>query len=415
MAEMSEVDLDALVVQVEGLGLEENKVGSGAYGIVFKVTVNGKKCIAKKLHNILLQADNYYPHAPTQQREFIVRKFRKECCILKSLDDPNVVSFEGVHYGHDKNDISLIMERLHSDLADFVKKNPSTNLATRIHILYDVSKGLRYLHSLTPPLIHRDLTAPNILLTEDLTAKIGDLGVSRYVDPTVPTILSTNPGHLFYMSPESQEENPVYTTKLDIFSFGNLIIHTVIGDLPKVYRISASDPNEALYKREGKIELMRRNTSVHVKMGEDHTLYPLVVRCLHDQPEQRPAVEEVSSSLRELCHRHPRMSFLEACKAGNVGVVQELLDGGADPNQADENNRTVVRWASYNGHDEVVRVLIRAGANVNTLDKDGDSPLYTASFSGHQKCVQLLCLWPSCDINIYFACSYQTKELFLVH
>ncbi len=55
------------------------------------------------------------------------------------------------------------------------------NIATRIHILYDVFKGLHYLHSLTLPLIHRDLTAPNILLTEDLTAKIGDLGVSRYV------------------------------------------------------------------------------------------------------------------------------------------------------------------------------------------------------------------------------------------
>ncbi len=307
MAEMSEVDLDALVVQVEGLGLEENKVGSGAYGIVSKVTVNGKKCIAKKLHNILLQADNYYPHAPTQQREFIVRKFRNECCILKSLDDPNVVSFEGVHYGRDKNDISLIMERLHSDLADFVKKNPEANLATRIHILYDVSKGLRYLHSLTPPLIHRDLTAPNILLTKDLTAKIGDLGVSRYVDPTVPTILSTNPGHLIYMSPESQVENPIYTTKLDIFSFGNLIIHTVIGDLPKVYTILSTDPNKTQYEREGKMELMRRNTSVHVQMGENHALYPLAVRCLHDRPEQRPAVEEVSSSLRELCHRHPRM------------------------------------------------------------------------------------------------------------
>ena len=308
MAEFSEVDLilDALVIQVEGLGLEE-KVGSGAYGIVYKVTVNGRKCIAKKLHNILLQADNYYPHAPTQQREFIVRKFRNECRILSSMKHPNVVSFEGVHYGRDKNDISLIMERLHSDLADFVKKNPGTKLATRIHILYDVSEGLRYLHSLTPPLIHRDLTAPNVLLTEDLTAKIGDLGVSRYVDPTVPTILSTNPGHLIYMSPESQVENPVYTTKLDIFSFGNLIIHTVIGDLPKVYTILSTNPNRAQYEREGKIELMRRNTSAHVKMGENHDLYPIVVRCLHDQPEPRPAVEEVNSSLRELCRRHPRM------------------------------------------------------------------------------------------------------------
>ncbi len=302
-----EVDLQALVVQVEGLNLEENKVGSGAYGIVYQVTVNGRKCIAKKLHNILVQAHNYYRHDPLQQREFIVNKFRNECRILSSLNHPNVVSFVGVHYGRDQNDISLIMERLHSDLADFIKKNPKTNLATRIRILYDVSKGLSYLHSLTPPLVHRDLTASNVLLTEDLTAKIGDLGVSRYVDPTVPTVLSTNPGHLVYMSPESQEEKAVYTTKLDIFSFGNLIIHTVICDLPKVYRIPGNDPNKIQYESEGKMELMRRNTSVHINMGENHALYPLVVGCLHDKPEQRPTAETVLSSLRELALRHPIM------------------------------------------------------------------------------------------------------------
>ena len=168
-------DLDALVVQVEGLDLEENQAGHGAYGCVFRVTVNGKDCIAKKLHTILLQERSL------GQRGNIVTKFRNECHILSVLHHPNIVGFVGVHYGHDKNDISLIMERLHSDLADFVETHRDTNIATRIHILYDVSKGLQYLHSLTPPLIHRDLTAPNILLTEDLTAKIGDLGVSRYV------------------------------------------------------------------------------------------------------------------------------------------------------------------------------------------------------------------------------------------
>ncbi len=175
MATKSRSDLDALVVQVEGLNLEENKAGSGAYGCVFRVTVNGRDCIAKKLHHILLQEQSL------GQRERIVTKFRNECHILSVLHHPNIVGFVGVHYGRDKNDISLIMERLHSDLAKFLETHRDTNIATRIHILYDVSKGLRYLHSLTPPLIHRDLTAPNILLTEDLTAKIGDLGVSRYV------------------------------------------------------------------------------------------------------------------------------------------------------------------------------------------------------------------------------------------
>ena len=295
---VSEIDLNALAVQVEGLDLEENRLGSGAYGVVFKVTVNGKECIAKKLHNILIHAIKYYPQG---QDDSIVRKFRQECRILSQLKHPNVVRFKGVHYGRDRNDISLIMERLHCDLADFVKKNPDTPLCDRLHILYDVSKGLEYLHSQSPPLIHRDLTAPNVLLTEDLTAKIGDLGVSRYIDPSVDTILTVNPGNLYYMPPEGRVENPRYTNKLDIFSFGNLIIHTIIGEVPGVYDVPLSDPSFGKYVQEGKVELMRRNTAVHKKMGETHCLYPLVVHCLKDSPEQRPSCGEVRISLRKLC------------------------------------------------------------------------------------------------------------------
>ena len=112
----SRVNLTDLEVQVEGLNLED-KIGSGAFGVVFKVTVNGRECIATKLHDILLQADNYYPNATTEQRDYIVSKFKEECRIHSQLNHPNVVSFVGVHYGRDQNDISLIMERLHFDLA----------------------------------------------------------------------------------------------------------------------------------------------------------------------------------------------------------------------------------------------------------------------------------------------------------
>ncbi|XP_064395476.1 ankyrin repeat and protein kinase domain-containing protein 1-like isoform X3 [Halichondria panicea] len=379
-------DLDALVVQVEGgLDLEENKAGSGAYGCVFRVTVNGRDCIAKKLHHILLQ-ERYLG-----QRERIVTMFQNECHILSVLDHPNIVAFVGVHYGRDKNDISLIMERLHnSDLANFVETHRDTNIATRIHILYDVSKGLHYLHSLTPPLIHRDLTAPNILLTEDLTAKIGDLGVSRYVDLERLTqiVLTSTPGNVGYMPPECRVERPTYTTKLDIFSFGHLIIHTVIGDFPKVNHVPQSIRN---YFKSigGKEELMRRSTDVHGdKMGQKHALYPLVVSCLHDRPQQRPSVDEVIVSLRKLCLQHPRMEFLDACKTGNVGVVLELLECGADPNQADKD--VPLHWAINNGHDEIVRVLLAAKATVNTQTKSGVTPLWEASFNGHQKRMELL-------------------------
>ena len=99
---VAEVDLDALRVQVEGLNLEENILGSGAYGVVYKVTVDGKKCIAKKLHNILIHAVKHYPRG---QDDTIIRKFHNECRIMSQLKHPNVVGFVGVHYGRDRNDI----------------------------------------------------------------------------------------------------------------------------------------------------------------------------------------------------------------------------------------------------------------------------------------------------------------------
>ena len=80
---VSEIDLNALRVQVEGLDLEENKLGHGAYGVVYLVTVNGKRCIAKKLHNVLIHAVKYYPR---KQDDSIVRKFKNECRILSQLE-----------------------------------------------------------------------------------------------------------------------------------------------------------------------------------------------------------------------------------------------------------------------------------------------------------------------------------------
>ena len=307
--DIADVDLESLRVQVEGLDLEE-KVGRGSYGIVYAVTVDGKKCIAKKLHDILLQEEAY------GQERFIVGKFHQECRILSQLKHPNVVGFVGVHCGCDKNDISLIMERLHCDLADFVRKNPDTPLCDQIHILYDVSKGLDYLHSQSPPLIHRDLTAPNVLLTEDLVAKIGDLGMSRYIDPLLATRLTTNPGNLLYMPPECRVKDPRYTTKLDIFSFGNLIIHTVTGALPPVYDTPSTGLGivQTIRRIRGRVELMRREEAVHKQIGETHCLYPLIIRCLRDSPEQRPPVGEVRRALRKLyANQYPKMVSERVC------------------------------------------------------------------------------------------------------
>ena len=303
---VAEIDLDALRVQVEGLDLdlEETLLDFEDFFVAYEVTVDGKRCAAKKLPSALIQFSERYPRT----NDNIIRRFRLECCVLSQLKHPNVVKFVGVHY-HDfnKKDISLIMECLHCDLNDFVWRNQDTPLCDRLHILYDVSKGLDYLHSLSPPLIQRDISAPKILLTEDLIAKIGGFGVSEYADPGQRKMLIAFSGNIYYMPPECQLDNPIYTTKLDIFSFGVLILHTVIGKTPDMYEIFQGNANLPRYVREGKVELMRRDEAVHQQMGETHCLYPLVVHCLHDHPDQRPTAGEVRESIKKLCIKHPRL------------------------------------------------------------------------------------------------------------
>ena len=98
------------------------------------------------------------------------------------------------------------------------------------------------------------------------------------------------------MPPECQAEHLDYNTKLDIFSFGVLILYTFIGDRPGINAIPPPTKEEM---SEGKVELMRRNPAIH-KMGENHSLHPLVMRCLNDHPERRrPTAEEVGVTLAE--------------------------------------------------------------------------------------------------------------------
>ncbi len=107
------------------------------------------------------------------------------------------------------------------------------------------------------------------------------------------------------MPPECHVERPTYTTKLDIFSFDHLIMYTVIGDFPNVYNVPQSVRNyfkSIRGKRSSCVEALLSIVTV-----QKHALYPLVVRCLHDRPQQRPSVDEVIVSLRKLCLQHPRM------------------------------------------------------------------------------------------------------------
>ena len=283
-------------------GLEEGvRQGSGSFGSVYKVRVNGMPCIAKRLHDILGHRQTAPGSATTAS---IRERFRNECLLLSRIRHPNIVQFLGVHYGKAAGDLSLVLEHLHMDLEQCLATYPTMPLSIKLGVLKDVSYGLQHLHTRKPPIVHRDLTASNVLVAPDMRAKIADLGVSRLLDvsPTQLSNVTACPGTLAYMPPEALRPKPVYDDRLDSFSFGVLSLCTATQEFPKVfYGIAVPES----VQREGKSEVYKRQETME-KLTSGHCLHKLVVSCLSDDPAKRPSAAGINKAMKQLCVNLPK-------------------------------------------------------------------------------------------------------------
>ena len=302
-------------------GLERSEIkGAGCFGEVVEVTVGSVPRMAKRLLNILLDQD-----VDPKEKQAIQERFYYECLLLSKLDHPNVVEFVGVHFSKvNRADITLIMERLHIDLEKFLKR-PQIPLSIKLSILLDVSAGLLYLHTqLEKPLIHRDLTVGNILLTNDARAKIADLGVSKILNyhPLSATAQTVCPGAPAYMPPEALQEEPVYSTALDIFSFGHLSLYVSIQTFPQVFDAS-NDPGLTSAIKAGELQLLKRKKWIE-KLPRDYCLHSVITRCLKDRPNYRPKTKQLNTMMKTICVKHPK-SFADVELAwGDESEVCEL-------------------------------------------------------------------------------------------
>ena len=285
---------------LEGLDQRLEK-GRGSYGAVYEVKLNGLPCIAKGLHEILLGLGGNFQVAETDIQA-IRQKFLNECVLMSKLKHPNIVQFLGVHSTKDNE--YLVMEYMHMDLAQCLQTYRDIPASVKVSILHDVSYGLLHLHSQDPPILHRDLTATNILLTQDMRAKIADLGVSKIFDLhqlQATSVQTKAPGTTAYMPPEALRPDPKYDLKLDIFSFGVLSLYAAIQELPTEYD---NELTAAVVKKK-EVQIYRRKHWIE-KMGVDHPLHPLVIKCLQDRPELRPTTKELCGMIGSVLPQHKK-------------------------------------------------------------------------------------------------------------
>ena len=277
-------------------------IGTGSYGSVEEVAIPGAVCAAKKIHDFF-QDPKQMPHEGIEKA---ASEFVSECRLMSTLRHPHIVQFLGVCFLPGSRMPALVMERLVTSLHDVLDPEPSPPTKSYIpdsfkcSVLQNVASGLTFLHSRSPPIIHRDLSARNVLLNEGMVAKIADLGMARIVPHIRGAATMTKaPGASIYMSPEALEDKSKYDTSIDIFSMGVVALFTLSQAFPKPLSAAYMDDSGRMV---GRTELERRAeymTKVLKQFPQGHPFVFLIQWCLKNRFKERPSIQQVQQWLEE--------------------------------------------------------------------------------------------------------------------
>ena len=270
-------------------------LGVGSYGKVCKGKCGQLPCAVKLLHDTMFQHGDPGIHS-------FVRKFEQECQFLSSIKHPNIVQYLGTIANPESGRPVLLMELMDESLTKYLERSTGPPYYTQVDICHDIALALAYLHF--NAIIHRDLSGNNVLLIgAGSRAKVTDFGMSKLVDmnPRM-TPLTQCPGTSAYMPPEALITSPGYSSKLDCFSLGVLGIQIVTRKFP--------NPGDAYtYIKDPKYpagcalipipEINRRKEDIDL-ISADHTLLPIMLRCIKDLDEDRPSAEELCEQLSSL-------------------------------------------------------------------------------------------------------------------
>ena len=191
----------------------------------------------------------------------------------------------------------LLMERMACNLHSYIldPSHFSLPIQTKLSILCDIASGLACLHNHRPPIIHRDLTANNVLLDSKATAKIADFGNSKISQTLM--VLGT-----FTSYPQSREYIPKEdcSPSLDVFQFGDLALFTTVQTQVRPL-LAPTYPDEKTRVLHARSEVERRQPFVaeaEKLLSSNRSLLELIKQCLHNNPDKRPYTGKLLTRLQ---------------------------------------------------------------------------------------------------------------------
>ncbi|KAF8010195.1 hypothetical protein BT93_J0969 [Corymbia citriodora subsp. variegata] len=289
------------------------ELGDGGFGTVYYGELRDGRVVAvKRLYENNLRR---------------VEQFMNEVDILTRLHHPNLVKLYGCT-SRQSRELLLVYEYIpNGTVADHLYgKRASSNLLpwrVRLNIAVETADALTYLHA--SDVIHRDVKTNNILLDNNFCVKVADFGLSRLFPTDVSHISTAPQGTPGYVDPEYYQCYQL-TGKSDVYSFG-VVLCELLSSRPAVdtnrHRQDINLANMAVNRIQNRT--LHELTDPSLGFETDYAVRrmmtlvaELAFRCLQEERDMRPTMEEVLDSLKSI--------GTEQIKEQKAEVMDEVLD-----------------------------------------------------------------------------------------
>ena len=256
---------------------EKNKLGTGAYGTVYKGAYKFDEVAIKKLH-----AEHFSEEA--------LAEFKQEASIMAAMRSDYIVLLRGVCL--QAPNFCMVMELMpKGSLYGLLQNSPELSLLVLYRIALDIGYGLYRLHE--AGILHRDLKSLNVLLDDRLRAKLTDFGLSKIKSEMASTSSSQGmKGTLGWMAPELFDEKPKASQASDIYSYGMILWELV----NRPYRI----PFKGLAPASLITAKLKRGENQETLPEKCPPKYADLIRWCWQTPQQRPSAKQAAEGLRPL-------------------------------------------------------------------------------------------------------------------